>query len=228
MKTMLMEKLFTFAAMLFAFLLSALVWLLMPLAPFLGVMLKRCGVAVLERWADDMQGMVALYAAENLKSTIVTNHDATPSDPSNARLWHGRTREAVAVIEAAGGDAGSTYRMVRLWSGWRVSQVLFASDDLGTNVGINVGIYQTAENGGAVVDADFFSTEVNASSAAVAMTDVTHGNASGFGIEDAEKPLWEALGLSADPQRWYDLTLVSVTTAGTGTMKVLVRYVDGT
>ncbi len=166
-------------------------------------------------------------ATENIKSTVITNADATPVDLSKTTLAHGRLRESIGVVEAAGGDAGSTYRAVRVWSGWRISQVDFASDDLGTGLTVNVGVYQTAENGGAVVDADFFASAIDVATAAVARTNITHESGV-FTLADVEKPLWEALGLSADTKRWYDVVATSVTAAATGTIMIAVRYVDGT
>lgn len=167
-------------------------------------------------------------ATENLKSTIVTNADATPVDLTPPYLSHGRMREQVAIIEGAGGDAGSTYRFARVWSGWRISDVIFACDDLsGAGATLDVGLYQTAENGGAVVDADLFASAIDVATAAVARTSII--NESGvINIDDSEKRVWEMAGLSADPQRWYDIVGTSGTAAVTGTMMLQVRYVDGT
>lgn len=167
-------------------------------------------------------------AAENLKSTIVTNADATPVDLTPPYLSHGRLREQVAIVEAAGGDAGSVYRFARVWSGWRVSDVIFACDDLsGAGATLDIGLHQTAENGGAAADADLFASAVDVATAAVARTSVI--NESGVvNIDDSEKRVWEMLGLTADPQRWYDVTGTSAVAAITGTMLLQVRYVDGT
>jgi len=222
-----LETLVLVAVMVWTAILAVILWLLKPLAPDLAALLARNWARHTERWAMGLLGMVALFAAENLKSTLVTNADATPVDLSDARLSHGRVREMVAIIEAAGGDAGSTYRFVRVWSGWRISGVYFASDDLNTNATVDIGVYQTAENGGAVVDADFFASAVNVTSAAVAETNVTHESGA-FDIDDSEKPLWQALGLTEDSKRWYDIGAISATSAITGTMKLRVQYVDGT
>lgn len=166
-------------------------------------------------------------ATEALKSTAITNGDATPVDLTAAYLSHGRVRESVAIIEAAGGDAGSTYRMVRVPSSARVCALWFACDDLGTGLTMDVGLYQVAANGGAVVDADFFASAIDVATAAVAETNVLHESGVN-NIDDSEKRIWEALGLTADPQIPYDIVCTSNTAAATGTIKLRVQYVDGT
>lgn len=161
-------------------------------------------------------------AAENLLSGAITNRDATPRVANSAQ--GGIVRKVWGYIEAAGGDAGSTYRFCSIPSNARAISVEIATDDLGTGCTLNVGLYQTTGNGGAVVDADFFASAVDVATAAVAITDITHESAV-YGLEDYEKPLWEALGLSADSHREYDVTAVSVSAAVTGTILVKVTYV---
>ncbi len=162
-------------------------------------------------------------AAENLKSGYITNREATPSVLSNSQ--GGEVRRAWGVVEAAGGDAGSTYRFCSIPSNARAITVRFASDDLsGAGATMDIGLYQTPANGGAVVDADFFASALDVATTAVAFTDITYERAA-TRIADAEKPLWEQLGLTADSQRDYDVTGVSAVAAATGTMYVLVEYV---
>lgn len=163
-------------------------------------------------------------ATENVKSGYITNRDATPSTASNGQ--GGTVRRVWGTVEAnASGDAGSTYRMCAIPSNARAIRVVLACDDLGTTATLDVGLYQTTANGAAVVDADFFASAINANSAAVAETMVSHESGV-YNIDDIEKPLWEALGLSADSTRDYD---VVVTSAGdidsSGTISVLVDYV---
>lgn len=171
---------------------------------------------------------LSMAAVVALKSTFVTNADATPADLSGAYLAHGRLREVVGTIEAANGDSiGSTYRLGRVWSGARVCEVLLSCDAI-TSGAADIGIYDiAANNAGAVVDADFFAS---AQSIAAALKDsnVTH-EAGVYDIDDVEKRLWEGLGLTEDPKKWYDVvvTLTAATTAA-GTISLKTRYVDGT
>lgn len=162
-------------------------------------------------------------AAENLKSGSITNRDATPAVLSTGQ--GGRVQKAFGTIEGAGGDAGSTYRFCSIPSNARGIRAWLATDDLsGAGATLDVGLYQTTANGGAVVDADFFASAVDVATAAVAFTEITWERAA-TRISDIEKPLWEQLGLSADSQREYDVTAVSGTAAVTGTMAVIVEYV---
>ena len=166
-------------------------------------------------------------ATEALKSKAVTNADATPVDLTGAYISNGRLRESVGIVEAAGGDAGSTYRAVRVFSSWRITDLLLQTDDLGTGVTLDVGLYQIAANGGAVVDADHFASAVDVATAAVARTSVLQESAV-LNADEVEKRLWEVLGLTADPKIWYDVACTSNAAAATGTIAVIVRYVDGT
>lgn len=171
-------------------------------------------------------------ALENLKSTPLSNADATPKVINNARVMRMPSWEAVGTCEvAASSDVGppaSTYRLCRVPSNARISQVLAWADASGNAGQLNIGIYETPENGGAAVDADFFIAGANfdpGGGAAINAMDVTHGNSSGFNIDDAEKPLWEVLGLSADPQKDYDITASVAEAPQSGfTVTLKVRY----
>jgi len=166
-------------------------------------------------------------AVVNTKSTIVTNADAAPVDLTPAYVSHGRLRSQVAKVEVAvADDNASVFRLFRVWSGWRIEKIEIGSDALGTAAAYEVGVYQTAENGGAVVDADEFASAVSLVGATV-MTDVTY-EAVATEIDKIEQPLWERIGLTADSKRWYDIALTA-TTAGdaAGTIAGRITYVDG-
>ena len=160
-------------------------------------------------------------ATENVKSGAITNRDAIPSVLNNAQ--GAVVRRTWGTVEAAAAaDTGSTYRICTIPSNARAIDVILACDDLGTTATLDVGIYQTTANGGAVVDADFFASAVNANSAAVAPTHVEHESGV-YNIDDIEKPLWEALGLTSDPNRDYDVVVTSagdIDANGTITLKV--------
>lgn len=166
-------------------------------------------------------------AVVNTKSTIVTNADAVPVDLTPAYVSHGRLRSQVAKVEvAAADDDGSVYRLFRAWSGWRIESIEIGSDALTLGTAFELGVHQTAENGGAVVDADEFGSAVDLSTA-TGLTDKTY-EAVVTEIDKIEQPLWERIGLTADSNRWYDITLTA-TTVGTaaGTIAGRMRYVDG-
>ncbi|BBP82452.1 hypothetical protein PHLH8_20940 [Pseudomonas sp. Pc102] len=172
-------------------------------------------------------------AVVNVKSTAVTAGDAFPQSNISQRISGGRLRERVGFAEAANGDSiGSTYRLARVNSGDRISRVLLSSDAITTCAG-DIGIYDIASvNAGAVVDADFFGSAVSLATAQV-NTDITHeadpaDAGAGFGLADVEKQLWQALGLAADPGKWYDVAVtLTAAAASAGTIALKVQYVDG-
>ena len=161
-------------------------------------------------------------AAENLKSGVITNRDAVPVVLTTANP--GQVFRSYGVVEAAGGDAGSTYRFCTVPSNAKFVRAFYSCDDLGAGATIDVGLYQTTANGGAVVDADFFASALDVSTSAVAITEISVERGATL-IADFEKPLWSRLGLSADSQRDYDVTAVSGSAAITGTVLVWVEYV---
>lgn len=161
-------------------------------------------------------------AAENLKSGAITNRDATPAVLNTSNP--GQVFRSWGKVEAAGGDAGSTYRLCTVPSNAKCVRAFYSCDDLGTGVTLNIGLYQTTANGGAVADQDFFASALDVATAAVAITEITFERGATL-IDEIEKPLWERLGLSADSQRDYDITAVSASAAATGTLAVWVEYV---
>ena len=166
-------------------------------------------------------------ATEDIVSTPLTNAASTPVVINNAGVAGGLVKQSVGTVEASGDtDAGSTYRVARVPSNAVGIEVLFACDKLGTTGTVNVGLYDVPENDGAVVDADFFASALDGNAAALDMTHIEHESGE-YNIADIEKPLWEALGLSADPQKEYDVTIVSVGAIdAAATMTVKVRYAN--
>lgn len=166
-------------------------------------------------------------AVVNVKSTAITNGDATPVTLNKLGLAGGVIKRSIGTVETANGDdIASTYRICRVHSSWYIDTVKLYSDDIGTTTIADFGIYKTAADGGAVVDADFFGSAVSLKDGAVAGTEIQHESAV-YGVEDVEKPLWQALGLSADPGIWYDVvaTLTAAADAA-GTISLRVTYVD--
>lgn len=166
-------------------------------------------------------------AVENKKSTAITNRDATPRVPTPASLVRGPLYEAVGTLEtAAADDDGSVFRFARVRSSDRISEIRLANDAITSGTDFDVGIYQTAENGGAVVSKDVFADGLDLSSA-VAMRDVLY-NDQATDISEVEMQLWQKLGLTSDPQREYDVCVTANTIgSGAGTITMVVRYTGG-
>lgn len=164
----------------------------------------------------------------NTKSTAITNADATPVSLTNDFIAKGSLLESVATVEvAAADDDGSVFRMVRVPANARITSVEVSCDAITGGTSYDVGVYRTAADGGAVVDADLFASAVDLSSA-LSYTDVTWEANVANGKANVEKRLWElAPGpLTADPQISYDIALTG-NTVGTaaGTITMRVRYV---
>lgn len=165
-------------------------------------------------------------AVVNTKSTIVTGADATPVTILANHLKHGRIRNQAATVEvAAADDDTSVFRMFRVHSSWRVTKLELLNDALTGGTSYDIGAHQTAANGGAVVDVDAWGAAVDLSSARVAPLDVL---CEAMNIDKIEKRVWEVLGLTADPDRYYDITLTANTAGtGAGTISMQMQYVAG-
>ena len=164
-------------------------------------------------------------AVEARKSSLVTNADAVPAVLNNPRVDGGFERIEVSTVEIVNADSiASTYRMFRLPSNAVVTDLRIYSPDIGTTTITDIGLYRTAKDGGAVVDADFFASALSLKDGALNGTDVLH-EAAVFTIANSGKELWSALALTSDPGVFYDVTLTLTAAAdATGTVKLLGRY----
>lgn len=165
-------------------------------------------------------------AVVTTKAGAVSNRDSSPRVLSDANISRGVLQEAVGTIETNGDDSeGSKYIFATIPSNARVSAVLLSCDGNNTSGAGDIGLYRTTADGGAVQDADFFAS-AQALGSALINSDVTHESGV-YGIEDIEKPLWEALGLSEDPNTHYDVVM-TLTTAddSADTISLKVQYVE--
>jgi hypothetical protein len=165
-------------------------------------------------------------AVVHLKSTPVTNATASPRVPNNPGVQGGLVRRAVGqVTNSAADDVASTYRYCRVPSNAYIKRVTFASAASGATGQLDIGVYQTAENGGAVVDADLFASALDPGGGAIAPTDVTHESGQ-YTHAESLTPLWQVIGLTADPGREYDIVgTVTEIMADAVSHKVDVEYV---
>lgn len=162
----------------------------------------------------------------NTKATIVSNGDAAPRTMNPPYLFHGRVREQIGLVEIlAADDNDSVYRVARVHSSWRLTDLQHKNDAITCGSDYNVGLHQTLENGGAAADDNLFADAISlASASAVWVDDMNEA----LGIENLEKRIWELLALDADPNRWYDVTFTGIAVGtGAGTLVVRTRYVEG-
>lgn len=162
-------------------------------------------------------------AVVNTKSTFITNADATPVVKTDVTHVTGVQRSQAGTVEVAAADSDtSVYRIARVSSLARVNSILLYNDAITAGTDYHIGLYQTAANGGAVVDADCYASSVDLSSAHT-------GTEVAFEARDVASILnkvWQDAGLSADSGREYDICLTG-NTVGTaaGTISLDVRYV---
>lgn len=167
-------------------------------------------------------------AVVDRKSTAVTNATATPPTVNSPVLNGSRLQEKNAVITPAADDsANSVGRFCRIPSNARISQLMWSSADATTAGAVNVGVWQTADNGGAVVDADLFASALDLAGGPYNNLDITFESGE-YTYAESEKPLWEVLGLTADPCRDYDIAYQISTTfnGGPTAVRLAVRYVQ--
>lgn len=161
-----------------------------------------------------------------LKSAALT---AADNKTLSLGLGAGPRRHYVdqATLEVTNGDSiGSVYRFGRVKSSDYIVTVVKLSDAIASATA-DIGVYQTPENGGAVVDADFFGSAVALTAADTTGTNVAHESGA-YDISEIEMPLWQALGLTADPKREYDIaaTLTAAAT-GSGTLSLRTNVTRG-
>jgi len=170
-----------------------------------------------------------MLAVALTKSTMITNMDAAPVVEHPAYAHHGRLREMVESFGSTNGDdIASIYRVLRVWSGWRISDLIIDSPDMGTTGIADVGLYKTAADGGAVVDADFFASALSLSGGALANSIITRESAV-ITPTNMDTRIWEQLGLTEDPKIWYDIALtLTAASDATAVGALRLRYTDGT
>lgn len=163
-------------------------------------------------------------AVETVQSQLIIDREAgvkTNPRVDNARMK--RKYATVAVPDAS--SIGSTFRMFQLSSSDTVEALILSCSAITSAEG-NVGLYRTNEDGGAVVDADLFASAQSVASALTA-TNITHESGV-YPHTEKGLPLWEVVGLTADPFLKYDV-VVTLTAAATaaGTLSLSCFYVDG-
>lgn len=172
----------------------------------------------------------------NMKSTLLTNRDATPKVLTDAYLSGGILEESQGSIKTNNGDnAGSQYRLISVESNARVSSLIWQSDSLGSGCILDVAVwYPTAvPQGGAnflaaslagtLISSSIFAAGLTAPSAN-ALTEITNQSAN-YLIPLQETPLWNVLGLTSDPEISFDIGFtLRAATAAAGYVGLKGRY----
>lgn len=166
----------------------------------------------------------------NTKSNAITNLDAVPAVRNPLYLMGGVLREAIGTVEIAAADCDtSVYRLVRVHSSWRISEIMRFNDAITSGTDFDIGLYDTAENGGAVKNINCFADAVSLASASLTGVSEMFESGADEGVEDIEKRVWEFAGEASDPGVFYDLAYTGVAVgSGAGTLTVRVRYIANT
>ncbi len=147
-----------------------------------------------------------------VKSTPITNADATPVVLNKANVDGARERHKRGVVAAANGDSiASIYRCFRVKSSDLLSKLVLDNASWGAACTADIGLYKTAKDGGAVVDADLFASAVDMNAANRGLDVLRESGV--ITVANMEKRLWELAGLSADPNLDYDVALTLVAAA---------------
>jgi hypothetical protein len=163
-----------------------------------------------------------------LKSAAITNREASPAVLNNPGAGGvSRLRQVYSLLASvpASLSATSIIRLVEVPSNAIVTSVLLNNGAQGAGAG-DIGIYKSNKDGGTVVDADFFGSAVSFA-AAVLGTEQMH-ESTVYTFAKQAQPLWQALGLSADPKITYDIAVTITTdiTTGTGALGIRASYVQ--
>lgn len=164
-------------------------------------------------------------AVVTVKGVQATNRDATPPIISDGRVSRSSIKESSDYVTVTSGDSiASKYILGNVPSSARVSDVLLSCAAI-TSGAADVGVYRNTADGGAVVSAGFFGTAVSIASV---LTNSSILNESTTNTVDKQnQPLWQALGLSADPMTTFDIVAtLTAAAAATGFLGLRVRYAD--
>ena len=176
-------------------------------------------------------------AVDHVKSTPITNLDASPVVPNTAGEGgpaHLLSISSGTVTGVASSSIDATYQFVRVPSNAKIKQVLFDSEaqTVGT---IDIGLYYATDGEGGKPTALLAANTINRTlfagavsvAALSAQTDITKQSAT-FTPLKRNQPLWQAAGIASDPGGYFDIvgTLATTITTGTGKMGMTVNYTD--
>jgi hypothetical protein len=177
-------------------------------------------------------------AVDHVKSTGITNSDASPAVANTAGEIGGMAPLKVvtsgSVVALASSSTDATYQFCRVPSNAKIVDIFFesAAQAAGT---MDIGAYYATDGLGgkptallaaAAIDQDFFATLL-ALTGAFARTSIINESGTNTPAKRVQ-PLWQALGLTTDPGGEIDIcgTVVTAITTGTGSMGMTVLYTD--
>jgi hypothetical protein len=163
----------------------------------------------------------------NLTSTLISNGSARPSVLNSANAGApGAVQNTYAAVSVTTGEVSTNVlRIVRVPSNARAISVRASSTPLGGTCAGDIGLYRIAEEGGAVVDADFFGSAVSFVAANNATEQLAESAVNTPILQG--QPLWQAAGLAADPRTYFDVAVtLTANVSSAGSLGLSVSYVQ--
>lgn len=175
-------------------------------------------------------------AVVNTKPTTITNRDATPPVINDARLQRGVLKSSVGSVAVGAADSATSYfPLVEVPTTAMVRRIYMSCPAGMTTLAGDIGVFKNTANSAGVttgVAANTGSGTIFAAATTLAAAadgkDVTNLNSNAYPTDKREQPLWQAIGLTADPGGTFDIG-IKITTANTGAagrVGLEVQYVD--
>jgi hypothetical protein len=175
-------------------------------------------------------------AVDHVKSLVVTNLDASPIVSNTAGEGAAAPLKSVSAFctTVASGSQDATYQFVRVPSNAKIKRIDFESQAQAAGT-LDIGVYYATDGVGGkptallaanAIDQDFFASAVAVTSLSQPTNVV---NESGTNtIDKRNMPLWQAVGLTADPGGFFDIvgTIGTAITTGAAMWGMTVDYTD--
>lgn len=160
-------------------------------------------------------------------SAIIDAIAASPPTLVNPGTYGGNVKVQIARVSIADNDSiASIYRMFRVKSTDTVLSIKYLTNETLTAMAVDIGLYRTAEDGGAVVDVDAYASAVSLATAnTTAGVEVSY---EARGVDIVGQPVWDDIASqTTDTKLDYDIAL-TITTAVTdpGTLTMIMLYVS--
>lgn len=160
-----------------------------------------------------------------LKTTLISNREATPNVQTPSRLNGARKRSIITTLETlTTHDTADIYVICAVESHWAITSIKVYQDAL-TAMAADVGIY-TAASTPVVVDVDAYASAVDFSGASLVGLEVAF---EARDVANLGQQVWSdvatAASLTADPKTTYYLALTLTGDVATaGTMSFQIEY----
>ena len=174
-------------------------------------------------------------AVVTTKSVTIGNRDASPSVINDGRLERGGLRSSVGFVTVGAADSATSYFPLVSVPSNAMVRGIFATNPAGmTTLAVDIGVFKnTRDSGGALLgtaantgSGTFFATAVSLAVANDKLNVTNESTTNTFILQN--QPLWQAIGLTADPATTFDIGM-KITTANTGAAGfagIEVQYVD--